>query len=300
MTDAEAPASDGDDAEGRPLRAALWMMGAVISFTFMAVAGRELSKELDTFEIMMWRSGLGMPIVTLWLWVSLGPRGFIPKRFGLYTTRNVIHFAAQNCWFYGIATIPLAQLVALEFTSPVWVALLAPLLLAERLTAAKLLAAGLGFAGVLVIAQPGAAVLSLGHAAGLGAAIGFALTNILTRRLSRVQSGAQILFWMTTMQTAFAIILAAPGGVAIPSAELAPWTVAIAVVGFTAHLSLTKALTLAPASVVAPMEFARLPVIATLGLALYGEPLEWALAAGAALILGANALNIQASRKSRA
>lgn len=275
------------------------MVGAIVSFTAMAVAGRELSAALDTFEIMFYRSAIGFFMVAAALLGREGLAGAATARPLGHAGRNVIHFAAQNLWLYGVAAIPLSQLVALEFTNPIWVALLAPLLLGERLTGGKLGAALLGFVGVLAIARPGGGALDWGHAAGLGAAIGFALTNMATRGLSRTDGMLCILFWMTLSQAAMGLVGALPGGLAWPPPALAPWVLAIGVLGLAAHLCLTRALALAPATVVAPMEFARLPVVALVGLWLYDEPLTLALAAGAALILGANALNLAAGRKAR-
>ncbi len=284
---------------GRPLIAALWMAGATLSFAAMAVAGRELSAELDTFEIMLYRSAIGFPIIAWALWRAQGWAGAKTAQPGAHLTRNAIHFAGQNLWFYGIATIPLGQLVALEFTNPLWVALLAPLFVGEALTRAKLAAALVGFLGVLAIARPGVGPLEWGHAAALGAALGFATTNLLTKRLSRRDSELTVLFWMTLTQALMGLACAAPGGVTLPSAAAAPWVGFIGLAGLAAHYCLTRALFAAPASVVAPMEFARLPVIAALGMVLYGEPLEAALLLGAALILAGNVMNIRASQGAR-
>jgi drug/metabolite transporter (DMT)-like permease len=294
MTDATAP-----ETAPRPLLAAGWMVGAIVSFAAMAVGGRELSAELDTFEIMAFRSAIGLPVVIGFLLWTEGWRGALTAQPGQHAIRNVIHFAAQNLWFFGIATIPLAQLVSLEFTNPIWVALLAPLLLGETLTARKLLAAALGFAGVLVIARPGVAPIEAGHVAGLLAAVGFALTNIFTKRIMRRDSAWCVLFWMTASQMVMGFLCAAPGGVTLPSPTLAPWMLFVGLCGLTAHLSLTQALRAAPASIVAPMEFARLPVVAAAGLWLYGEPLELALLAGAALILLGNTVNLTKGRAAK-
>jgi drug/metabolite transporter (DMT)-like permease len=280
----------------RPLAAAAWMGGAILSFAAMAVAGREASAELDTFEIMFYRSAVGFPLVAALLWRVHGAAGLRTAQPGLHLLRNVVHFTAQNLWFFAIALIPLAQLVALEFTNPIWVALLAPLLLGERLSGAKMVAALVGFAGVLVIAQPGVAPIEIGHLAALASALGFALTNIMTRRLTRADPVLCVLFWMTLSQMLMGLVCALPGGVTLFSWKLAPWILFIGLSGLGAHLSLTRALSLAPASVVAPMEFLRLPVVAVLGLILYGEPIQISLAVGAALILAGNMLNIREAR----
>ncbi|MEM1048094.1 MAG: DMT family transporter [Pseudomonadota bacterium] len=285
-------------AGARPLTAALWMGGAVASFAIMAVAGRELSAELDTFEIMAYRSVIGFIIVCALVFGSA--RGFsqiATRRPGLHVVRNVFHFAGQNLWFYGVAVIPLAQLVALEFTNPIWVALLAPLLLSERITKWRILAAIMGFVGVLIVARPGVAPFEWGHAAGLGAALGFALNTIFTKELSRTDSTLCVLFWMTLSQAAMGFALAAFGGMALFSWAMTPWVVVVGICGLTAHYSLTSALANAPASVVAPMEFLRLPVLAVVGMLMYGESLEIAVFVGGAIILAGNLLNINVERR---
>ncbi|MEM9784327.1 MAG: DMT family transporter [Pseudomonadota bacterium] len=278
--------------------AALWMIGAVISFSAMAVSGRELYAELATYEIMAYRSLIGVIVIAglvLWQHGRMAVATRLSREHGF---RNVVHFAAQNCWFFAVATIPLAQSVALEFTNPLWVAVLAPALLGERLTRAGAIATLIGFAGILVVTRPGLSPLEWGHAAALGAAAGFALTNIFTKRLSREDDALTILFWMTASQAVMGFLCTLPfGGPVLFSWDLTPWVALVGLCGLTAHWCLTRALFAAPASVVAPMEFARLPVIAAAGALFYGEALESAVFIGAMLILGGNLYNIHARRR---
>ncbi len=277
----------------RPLLAALWMLGAVASFSAMAVAGREISAELNTFELMFYRSVIGFFIVLGLL--SLSPKGLgqvRTKRFGQHIQRNVFHFAGQNLWFYGVAVIPFSQLVALEFTNPIWVAVLAPFFLGERMTAVRVLAAVMGFIGVLIVARPGVAPFELGHAAGLLAALGFAINTLYTKTISRTDTVLCVLFWMTLLQSLFGLVLSLPGGIPWPSPAMWIWVCTVGVCGLTAHLSLTSALSLAPATIVAPMEFARLPVVTGLGMWLYAEGFEWQVLLGAVVIILGNLVNI--------
>lgn len=285
--------------EHRPLLAALWMCGAIASFTLMAVAGRAVQVEMNSFELMAWRSAIGFAIVSAILW----RRGFGQVRTAvprLHVQRNLFHFAGQNLWFFGLTAIPLAQLVALEFTNPIWVALLAPLLLGERFTPRRAIAAALGFAGVLIVAQPGVSPVGLGHLAGLGAALGFALNTIYTRRLMAHDSVLCVLFWMTASQAVMGAALGAPGGIPLPSAAVLPWILVVGVTGLTAHYSLTSALSHAPATVVAPMEFLRLPVIAAVGALVYGEALLVSVFLGAGVIIAANLVNLAGGSPRRA
>jgi Permeases of the drug/metabolite transporter (DMT) superfamily len=280
--------------QAQPLKAALWMCGAIVSFVLMAVAGRAVQVELNTFELMFWRSLVGFVIVTAIIRWRGGDFALVRTRhWGLHLTRNVFHFFGQNMWFYGLMLIPLSQLVALEFTSPIWVVLLAPLFLGERLTGTKLALTAVGFVGVLVVAQPGVQPLNLGHAAGEMAAIGFAINLIFTRKIMLHDRVLTVLFWMTLSQAAMALVLALATGFHWPSPSMAPWLGIIALTGLTAHYSLTSALGLAPATLVAPMEFARLPIIALVGVALYGESLDPMVFLGAAIIFSANFLNLR-------
>ena len=269
-------------------------MGAVVSFILMAIAGRVILKEVNTFELMLYRSLIGFFVVLVFISRSKhGVSQLKTSLFGQHAVRNIVHFTGQNLWFFAIISIPLSQLVALEFTNPLWVALLAPLILGEALTKQKLLVVVLGFIGVLVVARPGVEPVSIGHAAGLAAAICFALTNMLSRKLMRKDSVLNVLFWMTLIQATFALILSLKGGIPWPSAEVWPWMIVVGLTGLTAHYSLTSALSLAPASVVAPMEFVRLPLIAIIGMLLYQEPLLITVFIGGAIILAANILNLK-------
>ena len=283
------------------LQAAAWMMGAVVSFSCMAVGGRSVSFELDTFEIMMFRSFVGF-IVVVGFAKMLGTLSEVKyDRLGTHALRNVFHFAGQNLWFYALTLIPLAQVVALEFTSPLWVLVLSPLFLGERLTRIRVIAAICGFVGVLIVARPSPETISVGMISAAIAAIGFAGTMILTKRLTRTQSLTCILFWMTAMQAVLGIVCAGyDGDIAVPSLPSVPWLVLIGLAGLCAQFCLTKALTLAPATVIVPVDFLRLPVIAIIGLTLYAEPLDIFVILGAIIIFGANYANIWAETRKTA
>ncbi|UWQ80861.1 DMT family transporter [Leisingera sp. S132] len=286
--------------ETRAGLAALWMVGAIVSFSAMAIAGREAGLTLDTFEIMAYRSLVGVVIVVAVLTAASRWHQVRRQRLGVHLLRNLFHFTGQNLWFLAVTLIPLAQVFALEFTSPLWVIILSPLLLGEALTRRRMLAAALGFAGILIVARPSPDTLNLGLAAAASCAIFFALTAILTKRLTRHENTASILFWLTSMQLVMGLLAAGwDGDMALPDAATLPWLVLIGIAGLTAHFCLTTALSLAPASVVVPVDFARLPAIAILGMVIYGEALDAWVLGGAAVICIANYLNIVAGKSHR-
>ncbi len=278
------------------------MIGAIVSFSAMAIAGRNLSANLDTFEIMLYRSAIGFVVVLITA-SGTGTLGQISTRsIRLHLIRNIAHFTGQNLWFLAIALIPLAQVFALEFTSPIWAMFIAAVVLGERLTKIRLISAAIGFAGILIITQPWNVTLSPGIIAAALAAIGFGATAVFTRRLTRHETVTCILFWLTAMQLVFALVCAGyDGDIAPVTAANTPWLILIALAGLVAHFCITKALMLAPAAVVMPVDFARLPLIALLGYILFQEVLGPAFIIGGVLILSANYLNIRAeSRKTSA
>jgi drug/metabolite transporter (DMT)-like permease len=275
------------------LIAALWMTGAIASFSSMAVAGRAVSLSLDTFEIMMYRSFVGLAIVlAVGSWV--GTLGQVTRRhMGLHLIRNIGHFTGQNLWFFAVTVIPLAQVFALEFTSPLWVLVLSPLVLGERFTRVRVLAALLGFIGILIVAQPNPESLNIGILTAALSAIGFATSIIFTKRLTRTETLTCILFYMTVMQAVMGLTCAGfDGDIALPDATTLPWLVLIGCAGLLAHFCLTTALSMAPATVVVPLDFARLPLIAVVGMLFYDEPLDGLVFLGALFIFGGNYLNI--------
>ena len=275
------------------LGAVLWMTGTITSFSTMAVVGRELSQRYDTFEIMMYRSLFGAVIVIAIMTLSGTWRELNTRNMGLHLFRNLAHFTGQNLWFYAVTLIPLAQVFALEFTSPLWVIVLSPLILGERLTRVRALSALIGFAGILIVARPDMAGINAGVITAASSAIFFALTIMTTKRLTRSQTITTILFYLTTMQVVFGAVLAGyDGDIMPPDAATLPLLFIVGICGLLAHFCLTKALSLAPATVVVPIDFARLPVIAIVGMLLYGEPLEIWVFAGAVVIFAGNYLNI--------
>ncbi len=275
------------------IKAVMFMSGAIVSFSAMAVAGRAISFELDTFEIMMYRSIVGICVVLI-LGRMFGTLGQITKRnLGTHFIRNISHFAGQNLWFYAITVVPLAQVFALEFTSPLWVLLLSPLLLNERWTQIRVLAGVMGFVGILIVTRPTGQSLNIGVIAAALSAIGFAGSAIFTKRLTRTETITCILFYLTVMQLAFGVICAGyDGDIAMPSLDTLPWLVLIGFAGLLAHFCLTTALSLAPATVVMPVDFIRLPVIAMVGMLVYAEAIDMWVFIGAAIIFTGNYMNI--------
>ena len=265
------------------VRAVLWMGGAVLSFSTMAVAVREL-RPMGAFEILFWRTAIAFVIVAALL-PRAGLASVRTRRFGLHLLRNAVHFGGQYCWVYAIGALSLATVFAIEFTMPVWTALLAAVLLGERLTRPRVAMLVLGLAGVALIVRPGAAgsFVEPAAAAMLLGSLLYAAQFIVTKRLAASESPMAVLFWMSAIQSPVALALAAPHWVA-PALSHLPWMIAIGVFSFTAHYCITRSLKIGEATLVVPIDFLRLPLIAVVGALLYEEPFDPMVFVGAAVI----------------
>ena len=282
-----------------PLRAGIWMTGAMLSFTLMAISGRSLADRLDTFEIMTYRSLIGIVIVLAVAFYARTWRQFSTQRLGLHLVRNLFHFAGQNLWFFALIYVPLSQMFVFEFSSPLWVAIFAPLILSERLTLTRFFAATIGFFGILVVVRPDFSNLPPELIAAALCAIGFAGATITTKLLTRTETITCILFWLVALQAMFGFIMAGyDGQIDVPQGTEWGWLTLIGVCGLCAHFCITSALQLAPATVVTPFEFLRLPMVSIVGVWLYSEGLEWQVFVGALVVLGANWMNIRAETRS--
>jgi drug/metabolite transporter (DMT)-like permease len=271
-------------------QAAIWMAGWLLCTLALTVAGRELGQDVPVFVIMILRSLIAMAV--------LGPlvlyEGNLRARLTqlpLHIVRNIAHYAAQYSWFTALLLIPLAQVVSIEFTMPIWGALIAVAFLGETLTRYRIAAIGLGFLGILLIVKPGTATVDAGHLVALVAALGFAVSVALTKVLTRKDSALTVIFLMFAIQT---VIGAVPAWLTWkwPAPENWIW---VAVVGFTgtfSHYCLSKAISLADVTIVTPMDFLRVPLTVLAGYWLYSEGFDLISIIGAALILGANMLNL--------
>lgn len=266
------------------------MLGAVISFAAMAVSVRELSGTMQSAEIMFFRGLVGLAIV-IPLVARRGWSLVATRRFGLHAVRNVIHFGAQFGWVYAIALLPLAEVTAIEFTTPIWVAVFAVAFLGEKMTRGKVVAVALGFLGIVVILRPGLEGVQLASLIVLGSAFGYAITHIFTKTLAETDAPLTIIFYMTAIQMPLAAVPALFQWTQ-PEWVDAPWLLVLGGSALTAHYCLARAFRLVDATVAVPIDFLRLPLVAAIGYLFYAEGLEVAVLVGAVMIFAGNYYNI--------
>ena len=274
--------------------AALWMAGWLALMLIMAIAGRETTRELNVFQIMEMRSIFGLLMLYPLIRLNGGFATMKTSRPLQHVGRNLIHYAAQLGWFFALTLIPLGQVVSIEFTMPIWTAILAASFLGERITVAKVLAIVLGLVGVAIIVRPGTAEINPGQLIALGAAVGFGVSIAMVKSLTRTEATLSILFWMIVVQGAAGFF---PSLYVWqwPSAYAWGWLVVIAFCGTFSHYCMARAMLYADATVVIPMDFLRVPLTAAAGWLIYSERLDAFTVLGAALILTGNLLNLRSA-----
>ena len=269
-------------ARSHKVRGILWMLGAVLSFAAMAVSVRQLVRTMAIAEILALRTTVTL-IVVCALAAAHGRAAIATRRLRLHATRSLVHLAGQYCWAYAISALTLATVFAIEFTMPVWVALLAAAFLHERLNRGRVVQLVMGLAGTLIILRPGGGVF---HPAALIMLLGsmfYAGNMIFTKRLSSTESPLAVTFWMSVVQLPVTLIAAWQAWLAPRLIDL-PWILVIGLGSFAAHYSMTRAMKLAEATVVVPIDFVRLPLIAVVGALFYNEPFDLMVLAGATVI----------------
>jgi drug/metabolite transporter (DMT)-like permease len=273
-------------------KAAFWMALSIASFLAMSISGRETTAELNVFQVLELRSVIGFFILLPLVMTSGGLAAMRTQRPLAHIARNVIHYSGQAAWLYALTLIPLAVLISIEFTTPIWTAILAVSFLGERLSKARLASIVLGLVGVVVIVRPAAGSLDPGHLFVLGAAVCFGISMVTVKSLTRTDSVLRIIFWMLLIQSAVGLVPALYEW-RNPSLALWPWIVIIAFSGMSSHFCLARALAHADATIISPMDFLRVPLSALVGWLLYHEQIDIFTAGGAALILAGNLLNLQ-------
>lgn len=277
-------------------RAAAWMGGWLTLLLVISISGREAMREVSVFQLMEVRAVLGLLLLAPLVRASGGLRAIQTERLGHHVARNAMHYSGQLAWFVALAMIPLAQVVAIEFTMPIWTVLLAAAFLGERIHTGKVLAVVLGVIGVAMIVRPGGSDHATGQLIALASAVGFAVAMTMTKSLTRTENVVGIIFWMLLIQGLIGLVPAILSW-QWPPASTWGWMAVVAFCGTFSHYCIANAMRHADATVVVPMDFLRVPLSALLGWLIYSEQLDLMTGLGAALILAGNLANIWRSRR---
>jgi drug/metabolite transporter (DMT)-like permease len=269
------------------LRAALLMLGSTLLFGLMTIAIRLASATLHTFEIAFFRNFFGL-VAALPLVVRHGPDLLRTTQWPRYLFRCTVGVVSMMAGFWAIGHLPLAQAVALSYSTPIFVTIAAVLFLHEQVRARRWAAVALGFVGVLVIVRPGTDGFSAGTLVALTAAVLSGVVSIQIKQLSKVDPADRIVVFTTSLWVPMSLLPALavwrwPEGIAWV------WVVAAGFLGTGGHMLWTRALKLGDVSALTPISFMQLPLVAAAGWLLFQEPVDRWTATGAGIIFVANA-----------
>jgi len=288
------------------IRAAIWMSITIVSFLAMAVAVRELGTRLSIYQVLFFRALVALIAILPFVYF-IDRRAIYSSRLKLHVARNIIHYGGQFGWTMALGLLTMAEVFALEFTTPLWVAVLAVVFLNEPLARHRIIATIGGFFGVVLIVRPSGGVLDPGAVFILGAAVCYAMSICMVKSLMRTESALTVVFYMGLVQTPLTLLPAVINwqlpllptmvGWQTPLAEEWVWLVVMGLGTLLAHYAMARALAIADATLIFPMDFLRMPGVALIAWLLYNESVSYWTGAGAALIFLANYYNVTIESK---
>jgi drug/metabolite transporter (DMT)-like permease len=271
----------------QPLRAALLMLGSTVFFALMTVAIKLASASLHTFEIAFFRNFFGL-MAALPLLLHHGPELLKTTQLPRYLFRCTIGVTSMMAGFWAIGHLPLAQAVALSYSTPIFVTIAAVLFLHEQVRARRWAAVAVGFIGVIIIIRPGSADFTIGTLVALIAAVLSGIVSVQIKLLSRTEPADRIVL-LTTLLWVPMSLLPALTVWEWPHGIVWLWVIAAGFLGTGGHMLWTRALKIGDVSALTPISFTQLPIVAVAGWLLFREPLDRWTALGAGVIFVANA-----------
>jgi drug/metabolite transporter (DMT)-like permease len=296
--DASAPVpADTHTDRSRLFAGVGWTLFALACFLTMIVSTREI-RHINVFEILVFRCVIGLAVLLPWnAYHGLGRMRTTNLR--LHIIRNVIHIGGQSAWIYAVIMLPLALVTALEFTVPLLVGVIAPLLVKEHVSVRRWLVLVAGFIGVVVMLRPGAGTVDAAVFIMMAGAVCYAIAGTLVKSLSRADSPAHVVFYMSLLQLPICLFIALFFWTT-PNWTDIPWILGFGLAGLAAHYGMAKALSLIDLAIVYPLDFLRLPFVALMGYSLYQERVSPWTILGACVIIGANYYGVRhESRRSK-
>ena len=268
-----------------PIRGALWITLANMFFTAMAGIIRHVSADIHPFEIAFFRALFGLILMAPWF-LRLGVASVRSRRVGMHVCRALFMLGAAMAWFTAISLMPIAEVTALTFTTPLFASLGAALFLAEKVGLRRAVAIGVGFAGAMIILRPDVEALTMPAMAALASAVFGAVGMLIVKSLSRTESPATIVIYVGLLLTPLSLVPALFVWTT-PSLETLAWLAALGLVANLGHMPFARAMASADATAILPFDFLKLFFSATMGYLLFAEvPDVWTWI-GATVIFGA-------------
>ncbi|PHS04070.1 MAG: EamA family transporter [Kordia sp.] len=266
----------------------LWMLLSVLTFCIVAIGVKQINTDVSPFQIIFFRALIG----SITLLILLPKKTIIGSLSNIkqHLFRNLFHLIAQYGWVLGIVYLSLAEVTAIEFTTPIWILILASLFIKEKITTKKVISIVLGFIGVLIIMKPGIELINYNSIIVLLSAICFAIAHTATKKIVKTNSASDVVIIMclTQLPISFACTYANWNW---PNYSDYFWLILIGLSGIGAHFSLAKALKKEDISSLISLDYLRLPILILAGILFYNEAFDTTIIIGGTLIFIGNYIN---------
>lgn len=263
---------------------ALWMVASGLLFILVYICVRFLASDMSAAQAAFLRYCFGL-VFLIPIFMKIRIKSIHPSSLKLYVMRGMIHGAAVILWFYAMARIPIAEVTAIGYTTPIYTALGAVLILKERIHIRRMAAIAIGFIGMLIILRPGLVELKPGAIAQFFAAMCFAGSFLFTKKLTARESSSEILAMMTICCTLFLLPAALIDWRTPTMIELVGLAL-VAILATAGHYAVTQSIAKAPLTVTQPFAFLQLVWAVVFGYLLFDEVPDVWVFIGALVIIG--------------
>jgi len=267
----------------QPLVGMIWMIVTGLCFVAVTASVKMVGTEVPAGQSAFLRYALGL-VFLIPMWPAVRAATLDRKTWGLFGLRGVCHSVAVILWFFAMSRIPIADVTALNYLNPIYVMLLAVVLLKERLGPWRIGAVGVAFLGTLVIVRPGFREIDTGHIAMLFTAVAMAASYFMAKVLSDRARPEVVVFMLSVVVPVVLLPYALAVWVPIGWHELG-WLTLTAIFATAGHYTMTLAFTKAPLTVTQPVTFLQLIWATLLGVVVFGEPADVFVMLGGAMII---------------
>jgi drug/metabolite transporter (DMT)-like permease len=280
------------------LRGALLVLVSAACIAVDTVLARIVTREVSPFVLVLFRNLFGLLVLAPWLAAGGGRAAFATRRPFLHVARAALKILGLAGFFHGLSVVPVAEATAIAFATPLFAAAGAAAFLGETLRHGRLAAILVGFAGVLIVLRPGGGALHPGALAVLASAVALAAIGLIAKVLARHDPPRTIVAINLVLSVPLALLAAVPFWTTPSLATLGLMAVQGAL-GAASQVCFIKALGLADASLMMPIDLVRLPMVALLGFLAFGQvPDAWTWTGGV-VICAAVVLLLRAGARTR-
>ena len=292
-----------DPTNNQPALAIALKLAAIFLFTAMAAMVKAATQDVPPGQAVFFRSLFAIPVITLWIWQRGELRkGLVPKRLSAHVWRGLFGTCAMGLTFSGLSLLPLPEVTAIGYATPIFTVILAALLLGERIRLVRITAVALGLVGVMIVMWPRLSVYDLSNTATLGAlmvlmaSILRALVQIHIRQMVQSEHTAAIVFWFSVTASTLSL-LTIPFGWVWPAPLAAGLLISAGLLGGVAQILVTSAYRFGGASMLAPFEYASMIFAVLIGWIVFSELPTPVMLAGSVLVIAGGALIIWRERQ---